>query len=47
MCQLMSTDKKPVVYLMQEPYYNRYGRLVGIPVGYNAFGEKKSRQTKG
>ena len=43
MCQLMSTDKKPVVYLMQEPYYNRYGRLVGIPVGYNAFGEKKSR----
>ena len=43
LCQLMLSDKNPVVYLLQEPYYNRYGRLVGIPGGYNTYGEKKSR----
>ena len=41
-CQWLTSDKEPVLYLLQEPVYYR-DRLASIPQGFQAFGEKKSR----
>ena len=41
--QMLLNEKNPCIFLLQEPYYNKYGSLVGIPKSYNVFGLFKSR----
>ena len=43
-CNLLTQDSEPVVYLLQEPKYNT-NSLAKIPRGFQAFGEEKSRAT--
>ena len=29
--QMLLNEKNPCIFLLQEPYYNKYGSSVGIP----------------
>lgn len=43
LCHMISKSKTETVYLLQEPYRLKNGRVPGVPRNYLVFGEKDSR----